>query len=335
MTGFPDTPAPQPQIPGVRYRTEQRERRVPITVGGETRMVPETYTVTVPVPPRDWDRAVLRGVTAAACVGTGLSVAWTTTGIGALLAATVPAPVAYGVASIFDTTWLACLGLEWLERHDPERATAARVGGWIALTIAVTAVVVHGYVTGAIWAGGVGAAVSVLAKGLWVIVLRYYAVPLGPRIGGWVIERRREVAAERVLAAELRRADGQEAYAAAVYGPSAAQARAAVFTAKAELPDPAERPRPAPANPSAPAPAEASVPDPADPEPPDAAAAAQVHSLDTDQPSIASTIRDCRSRGITDLADIVDRCRDVHGDRPTLAATVARTLRREERRTAS
>jgi hypothetical protein len=319
---LPDTPSGQPRIPGVRYRTETRERLVSETVNGETRLVPETYQVDVPVPPRDMDRIILRAVTCVTVLVTCLSVAWTTSGIGALLAPVVPTAVAYGAALVFDAAWLCCQALEWLERYDPKRASIARGAGWAALVIAVTAVVAHGVDVGDPVGGSVGAAVSVIAKGLWVVVLRHYSVPLGERVGGWLLLRRREVTAQRALSGELRRLAADEAYSRAVFGDLAASAAQA--TAGADL-DPSAKPVPieAPAPPVAP-PAPPVVP----PSPAPGPMPSNVTRLDTGNPSIADTIRDCLAHGTTETPDIVARVREVHGESDTLDKTVARTLRR-------
>ncbi len=346
---LPNTPPEQPPIPGVRYRTEHRERLVPETVNGTTRTVPETYCVRVPVPPHDWDRTILHAVTGAALVVTALSVTWTTAGIGALLAPVVPDPIAYGAAAVFDTGWLACQALEWLERYDPKRARVAHNAGWTALAIAVTAVVAHGVDSGEAVAGGVGAAVSLIAKGLWVVVLRHYAVPLGERVGGWLLLRRKEVAAQRALSGELRRLAADEAYVQAVYGGLAASAQPAATAGTAQVPAGAHRPTepvpvpvpvpghatPAasPARPQPPAPP-ADVPWPdmsSDQEPSDDV----VRPIRADSLSIADTVRACLHEGITSDAQIIARVRETHGDRTHLEDTVARTRRRVEPRPAS
>lgn len=341
---LPSAPSGRPPIPGVRYRTEQRERLVPETINGTTRMVPETYDIRVPVSPHDWDRTILRTVTGAAVVVTALSVAWTTAGIGALLAPVVPDPIAYGAAAIFDTGWLACQALEWLERYEPNRAQAARNAGWTALAIAVTAVVAHGVDSGEAIAGSVGAAVSLIAKGLWVIVLRHYAVPLGERVGGWLLLRRREVAAQRALSGELRRLAADEAYSQALFRGltiSAEHATADTNRAPADAGqtiEPVPTPEPA-APPAVPAPnrpptTPGNVPQPgrsSDEE----ASNNVVRPIRAGSPFIADTVRACLREGVVSDAQIIARVREVHGDRRHLEDTVARTRRRVEPRNAS
>ncbi|WP_225850656.1 hypothetical protein [Streptomyces sp. HPF1205] len=255
---------------------------------------------------------------------TAVSLAWTTAGIGALLVPVAPTLIAYGAAAIFDTAWLACQVVEWLERYDPERAKGAHMSGWFALLLAVAAIVTHGLTSGNAVAGAVGAAVSLIAKGLWVIVLRHYAVPLGPRVTGWLLQRRRELAAQRALAAALRRLDIENACTEAVFGTSARAARQATVDCSASL---ARQPDTA---------ADMTVT-------PAASADGAEHTLaqfirplsPSSPPSIANTVRACLSEGITSDIDIIARVREVHGDRQNLVDTVARTRRRVDRAKAS
>ncbi|MEV8394808.1 MULTISPECIES: hypothetical protein [unclassified Streptomyces] len=193
-------------------------------IDGEPRETPETYHVQVPVPPRDWDRILLRSVTAAAVGVTALSIVWSTASIGDLLAGATVAAIAYGAAAVFDSAWIACLIIEWLERYDQSRAAVARKAGYVALGVAVLAIGAHGWKTGDPATAGVGAAVSIIAKGLWVVVMRHFAVPLGEGVESWLFQRRQEITAERALSGELRRLQADQAYTRVVYGPTAALA---------------------------------------------------------------------------------------------------------------
>ncbi|MDT0377283.1 hypothetical protein RM572_00640 [Streptomyces sp. DSM 42041] len=213
-------------ISGVRYRAEERTRTVTTELDGQPRQTQKTYEVLVPQPPRDWDHILLRAVTGAAVAATAVSVAWTTASIGQLLALTAPAAVAYAAAGVFDFAWITCLVLQWLDRYDPKRARAAAVVGWFALGIAVAAVIAHGSQLDQLAAGIVGAGISVIAKGLWTLVLRHFAVTLGEGTAGWLQQRREEINAQRALSGQLRRLHDDEAYTAAVYGPAAGAARA-------------------------------------------------------------------------------------------------------------
>ncbi|MGV9802811.1 hypothetical protein ACWDTP_32645, partial [Mycobacterium sp. NPDC003449] len=199
---------------------EPRTRKVPHTVNGDTRMVDEEYNVTVPVPPRDWDHTVLTGVQAGAAAFVAASVAWTTANVGDLLSNTVPAFVAYPVAVGYDAPWVGCMALEWLARYDADRARAPRIAGHIALGIAMAAVIVHGFVTGAEAAGIVGAVISALAKGFWTLVMRHTARPLDSRTQQWLLQRRGEVGARLALSGELRQLARVEAQHAALLASS-------------------------------------------------------------------------------------------------------------------
>ncbi|MFF4479469.1 protein transporter Sec31 [Streptomyces sp. NPDC001520] len=204
----------------MKTRTEPRTRQVPHTINGDTRMVDEHYDVTVPVPPRDWDHTVLTGVQAGAAAFVAASVAWTTANVGDLLAQTVAAGVAYPVAVGYDAPWVGCMALEWLARYDADRARAPRIAGHIALGIAMAAVIVHGFVTGAEAAGIVGAVISALAKGFWTLVMRHTARPLDSRTQQWLLQRRGEVGARLALSGELRQLARVEAQHAAVLASS-------------------------------------------------------------------------------------------------------------------
>ncbi|MFE4329670.1 hypothetical protein ACFRQM_09460 [Streptomyces sp. NPDC056831] len=216
----------QPRIPGVRYRPVVRYRLETTAINGlpETREVP--YTVMEPEPPRDWDALIIRGVTGVAIGVTALAVVSTATSIGGLLHKTVPAPIAYGVAVIFSATWLACQALEYVERLEPTRARNAQLAGWAALLISMSAVVMFGVDKNEPVAGAAGAAVDLMAKGLWTLVLGHYAVPLSEGVAHWLRRRREKITAAAAVAGQVRRLDQHEAYLTAVYGPTAATAQA-------------------------------------------------------------------------------------------------------------
>ncbi|WP_181785346.1 protein transporter Sec31 [Streptomyces phytophilus] len=200
----------------MKTRPDTRTRQVPHTIDGITHHVTETYTVHVPVPPRDWDRAVLTAVTAGAALAVAVSVVWSTAAIGDLLARTVPAGPAYAAAVAFDAAWILCMGVEWLSRYDPDRARLPRWAGHAALLIAMAAVAAHGWLDASPAVGLVGAAVSALAKGAWTVVLAHQAPPLDDRTRQWAQQelavagaelgllpvRRRVARARGLLAAE-------------------------------------------------------------------------------------------------------------------------------------
>ncbi|MEX3101226.1 MULTISPECIES: protein transporter Sec31 [unclassified Streptomyces] len=177
----------------MKTRKIERTRLVPHTVDGETEYVEDTQYIEVSVPPRDWDAAVRTAVTIGAVVLVTASLVWTTTSVGGLLAMATIAVVAYAAGVAFDASWILCMGAEWLLRYDPERAAVPRRAGHFALAISMGAVYAHGQLSGEWVVGAVGAAVSALAKGGWMIAMRVHARPLDPRTQQWVAKRRAAV----------------------------------------------------------------------------------------------------------------------------------------------
>lgn len=168
----------------------ERTRLVPHTVDGVTEMVLDREIIEVPAPPRDWDHIVRTAVTIGAVILVTVSLTWTTASIGGLLAAAVAAPIAYGAAVAFDTSWIMCMAVEWLLRSDPERAAAAKRAGRFALAVSMVAVFAHGHLFADTIVGVVGALVSALAKGGWSIAMRVHARPLDPLTQQWVAKQR-------------------------------------------------------------------------------------------------------------------------------------------------
>ncbi|MDH6709772.1 hypothetical protein P3T27_006521 [Kitasatospora sp. MAA19] len=196
-------------------RLAQATRYVEHTVNGRTRLVPQDYAA--PAAPRDWDQIILGGITTAAIgVGAGC-IAWSTSSIGTLLAQAAPTPIAYGGAAVFDTLWIACLGLEWLARYEPAKAAAARSAGLLCLTIAVAALLVEGYTGHHLAAGIVGAFISIGVKRLWTLVLARHARRLDPLTQAWVEQEMDEVGGQLALAGINRRLARDRAQIAAHY----------------------------------------------------------------------------------------------------------------------
>lgn len=195
----------------MKYRSEERTREVPVERGGKVHMFQETYTVQVPVAPRDWD-AIALGVVR---VGTSLAVAgavtWSTVAIGDLLAGVAPTWSAYLVAGVFDLAWITCMTLEWLSRYDRKRARLPIVAGWIALAVSVALISLHGHVNGALILGVCGGAVSVMAKGMWTVVMRHSAVKMDPASQAWLDAERRHVNARLAVTAATRQLNRTQA----------------------------------------------------------------------------------------------------------------------------
>ncbi|MEU9033806.1 hypothetical protein AB0D45_02660 [Streptomyces sp. NPDC048352] len=207
----------QPRIPGRRYCEVTRYRTETTTINGISATEEVPYTTWEPVPPRDWDGMVIRGVTAGAVGVTLLATTSTAAAIGGLLDKTVPAPVAYAAAVVFTVPWLACQGVEYVLRREPDRARKARIAGWVLLIISMATVVAYGVDKGEPIAGAAGAAVDLMSKGMWVLVLSLHAVPLSRGVANWLRQRKEKLTAEAVVAADIRRQDQFEAYMRAVF----------------------------------------------------------------------------------------------------------------------
>lgn len=228
----------------MKYRAQTATRTVPHTVNGRTRMITEEYMVQVPVPPRDWDRIVLGGVCLVAVLAVAASVVWSTASIGDLLSRAVVPAIAYLAAAVFDLAWITCMAAEWLARYDTRKAALPRRAGHVALGLAMAAVAVHGWLTGSIWVGLVGALVSALAKGMWMIAIHHNAKPLDHRTQMWVEQETAEAGAQLAMVAVRRQVaraleaipDGEATVITTAEG-SAAQESAAVRAAKATMPD--------------------------------------------------------------------------------------------------
>lgn len=261
-----DTPIyEQPRIPGVKYKPETRFRQETTVIDGRPSTRDVRYMVMVPQPPRDWYRLIMRGAIGLAVVVTSAATVGTTASVGGQLKELLHPAIAYGVGVVFTATWLVCLGLEWaLMQTDPQRAKAPRVVGWIALVISMCAVFSYGYDHQEEVAGGVGACLDLLAKGLWALVFYAQSVPLRPGVEHWVREQQQEEAGQARLARQISRLQSERAYHQAVGG-RAYEAAGAILT-QAE-PAPA-LPAPAPVVHAAPASQAAAPVPPAPPVPP-------------------------------------------------------------------
>ncbi|MFC8463391.1 hypothetical protein [Streptomyces sp. NPDC057250] len=235
----------QQRTPGVRYRQVKRERYVDVEFAGEVKRRKETYYEWVPVPPVNLDRLYLRAVVGVAVMLTLVAAVWSTTAIGRLLGGMVPGheEVGYIGAVAFEVPWIACLMVQWILRDQPERAKPVIIAGWIGLGIVVGTVVIDGINLNMPEVGAVAAFISVVAKGLWWVVLRLFHVPLDDDHAGWLDAKRQEMAVSRVMLGEKQRMGAMEAWMAEVYG---TQPGAAPIVQRVQPPELAPAPAPAP-----------------------------------------------------------------------------------------
>ncbi|MFF4900502.1 hypothetical protein [Streptomyces sp. NPDC001068] len=204
MTETPET-LQQHRQPGVRYKTVTVERPETTVIDGRpsTRMV--RCNVEVALPPRDWDEIIRRGVTGVAVAVTLLAAAGTTASVGGLLSRLLHPAVAYSTGLIFTASWLACLGIEQIERVDAARANRARVAGWVMLLIGMGAVITYGHEMQQLPAGVVGSSLDLAAKGLWWLIMGLDRVKLDPGVAHWVAEEEQQMAGRFLLGTRLAR----------------------------------------------------------------------------------------------------------------------------------
>lgn len=195
----------------MRNATRTETRKVPVERGGRTHMVDRDFTVTVPRVPRDWDAVALRAVSGAAALAVAGAVTWSTVAIGALLSETAPAWSAYLAAGMFDLAWIVCMVLEWLSRYDRGRATLPVFCGWVFLGISVGLITFHGHHAGNWIVGACGGAVSLLAKGMWTVVMRHSAVTMDADSQAWMDAERAAYNSRQAMTAARRQLTRTEA----------------------------------------------------------------------------------------------------------------------------
>ncbi|MFE9127752.1 hypothetical protein ACFYOF_20480 [Streptomyces sp. NPDC007148] len=325
MTETPD--APHYREPGVRYRKVRRERIETTVIDGRpsTRRVP--YTTYEALPPRDWDEIIRRGVAGVAIAVSLLAAAGTTASVGGLLSQLVHPGVAYSTGLIFTASWLACLGIEYVERVDANRAARARNVGWVMLLIGMAAVITYGQQMHQLPAGVVGSSLDLAAKGLWWLIMGLDRVKLDPGVANWVAEREQEMAGRFLLgtrlgrlnrrASALRDARSPEFEAAEAILASATKAQQiAAGDSSGQGADTPGQSSGAPQPPAPPA---------GGPTPIGGSIAGTVRQLLDDNAAyaVAGSLDDAVMEQLT------DEVRKAHGDRPNLKETVRRTRDRE------
>ncbi len=166
----------------MKFRTEHRERTVPVTRDGITNDVTEQYKVRIPKLPTDWDAVAVRVAVAVVLGLTAVTVAWSTISIGALLGGSI----GYAAAGVFDAAWLVNVLLEYLSRFDPAKRAFSKRLGWALLVATMGALFWHGLLSGSVALAVVGAAVSLFAKVLWMGIMRFINRDLSTRDAQWV-----------------------------------------------------------------------------------------------------------------------------------------------------
>ena len=197
----------------MKYRSETRTRSRDKTIDGRTHKVDEQYKVQVPVPPKDRDAQALKAVTLLAVFIVTGAIVWSTVAIGSLLGLAFHPIISYAIACVFDATWIGLMTLEWIARYDPERASLPRNMGWVALALSMALITAHGAVSGFLWVGVAGAAVSLVAKSFWHVVMKTTEARLDTATAQWVASERSEVDGQRALVSVHRQLERSRAQA--------------------------------------------------------------------------------------------------------------------------
>lgn len=155
----------------MKLRQVTRQREVTEERDGENVTFNKKFVESIPAIPFNLDALLRKVLFAAAILMTTGAIVWGTVAIGGMLAVLAPAWAAYLVAGVFDLAWAACLVAEYLNRYDEQKAKLPRKAGVAALAISMSAIVLHGRLEQALLVGVIGALVSLVAKGVWLIAM--------------------------------------------------------------------------------------------------------------------------------------------------------------------
>jgi hypothetical protein len=184
----------------MKLRQVTRSRTVTKHVDGEDVTYDEPFTELIPKIPFNLDALLRKALFAVAVLMTAGAIVWGTVAIGSMLTLLAPQWAAYLVAGVFDLAWAACLAAEYLARNDDEKAKLPRNAGIAALAISMGAIVWHGRLEEAILVGVIGAAVSLVSKGVWLIALRATGVKLDAEYQALLRQRQQQAGLRRALA---------------------------------------------------------------------------------------------------------------------------------------
>lgn len=206
----------------MKFTSKTTYENVPRTIDGITHMVRQARTEHVPKAPTDWDAAAVRAAAGIVLSLTLAAVLWSTVSIGDLLGG----GVGYAAAAIFDLAWLVVLLVEWLARFDAEKRVFPKRMGWLLALVAAAAIAAHGLTVNGLTGGGialaaVGAAVSIVSKALWVVVMRFVIRDISGEDTEW-------------MAAEISATNAREAISTVRLRGAAAEERAALRLLQAE-----------------------------------------------------------------------------------------------------
>jgi hypothetical protein len=189
-----------------QFRTRKGIRRVEHTVGGRTELVDVPVQIREPVQPLDLDAVVAHALAVVTFLVVLGAMAWSTVAIGTLLHRMAPAWVSYLVAVVYDLSWASCMGAEYLMRYDRRRVWVPRCAGFLALVVSVLTIELEGWLTTHSWViGAAGGMISVLAKGLWTVVMMISTRKLSELDQAWYTAASSRAGAEEATVAIQRR----------------------------------------------------------------------------------------------------------------------------------
>jgi hypothetical protein len=224
----------------VKLKTIRQKYTDQHTRDGITVPITRTRDVKVPALPRDWDALSTRAAVGLVLVLTAVSVVWSTWSIGAVM----HGGIGYGAAVIFDFSWAVCLILEWKARFDPAKREFPRRLGWALLLATMGAISWHGIELHSYGMAVTGAAVSAVAKVLWLGVMLHIERDLSPEDQQWVAAqisaahakmavadaRRQAARIEQRATVELLAMEREQAHISEAFGLSASVQNSAVAT---------------------------------------------------------------------------------------------------------
>ncbi|MFE4624661.1 hypothetical protein [Streptomyces mirabilis] len=193
----------------MKFKEEIRKRLVDHTVEGVTHQVERPYQVLTPVLPADWDARAIKAASGLVLALTVVAIVWSTVSIGSLL----HGGAGYAAAVVFDISWLTVLILEWLGRFDPNKRQFARNMGFVLVALTAGAIFWHGMLLGSTALAVVGAAVSVVAKALWLAIFKHVEKPLSSEDRQWVEAEISKANAKLAVAGVRRQAAAAEVHA--------------------------------------------------------------------------------------------------------------------------
>lgn len=185
----------------MKFRTETRRRPVEHTVDGVTHTINKPHQVRVPVLPADWDARAIKAASTLVLTLTAIAIVWSTVSIGQLL----HGGAGYAAAALFDISWVTVLLLEWMARFDPDKRKFARNMGFALVAVTAGAIAWHGWLLGSTALAVVGAAVSVIAKALWMAIFKHVEKPLSDEDRQWVDAEMSKANAKLAVAGVRRR----------------------------------------------------------------------------------------------------------------------------------